>query len=426
MPYNIFKSNGTPLVIVQDNTIDATASSLILIGRNALNFGQGINSNFVSLLQHFSNSTSPINPLQGQLWYNPSKQTLSVYNGSSWKKWTPAFDGTTGVASVNLNSIATILFASVFQNQIISITSNKIIPSNLLPDYVLINGIQYNFSPLFPHGILPGVNIPFQYANDFTYGTSITENATEFGNTLGINGIANKTSTFLSFPVLSLSGALKGNVEIVGNSNVNVAATMSNVYIGNSNVTIKGVWTKVNVGNVGLVSNVGNVQSSDIFTALTYHTIDSNLISVLSEPGTMVARDTNANFEANIMFGTTTTAYALSKPIMFGINGDIVGSVSFDGSNNVTIQTNLAPVENLSEGTYNVVNVNETGRIISATVVDNVPIGGLVLVGISSLVPAGWVLCYGQVVTLPNGGEITAPDLSDVTVAGNHYIMRIS
>ena len=426
MPYNINKSNGIPLVTIPDNTIDVTTSSLSLVGRNAFNFGQGLNNNFVGLIQHFSKSSPPINPLQGQLWYNQTKQLLSVYDGSRWSTWSPPFDGKTGIASVNLTSVATILFATVYQNQIISITSNKTIPSNLLPSYVLINGIQYNFEPLFSNGIVPGINIPFQYANDFTYGTSNTDNASEFNNTIGINGIISTANKFSNFPIFTLAGALIGNVQIIGNSNVNLVASMSNVYIGNSNITIHGVWSKVQVSNVGLVSNVYNVNTSDIFTALTYPTIDSNLVSVSNTPGTMVARDTNANFKANIMFGTSTSTFSFSKPFMLGIHGDVIGSVSFDGSSNVTIETSRATVNNLTAGKYNVLNVNNTGRVLAAMLVDNVPIGSLVLIQSNDLIPPGWVLCYGQTITLPSGGTITAPNLTNITVLGNRYIMRIS
>jgi len=426
VPYNITKSNGTPLVTVQDNTVNTSASSLALIGRNALNFGQGLNDNFVSLMQNFSSVRSPNNPLQGQLWYNPAQQTLSVYDGISWKTWTPAFNGITGVASVNLNAIATILFATVYQNQIITVTSHKAIPSNLLPHYVVINGFQYNFATLFPNGILPGVNIPFQYSNNFTYGTSTTDNATVFDNDIGINGTALAANTFVNSPTITLTGSLYGNAIITGSSNVNIPANMSNVYINDSNKTVGGVWSNVTVSDTGIVTGVSNVSINDIFLALGYPTIDTDLMSVTNIPNTMVARDVNANFEANIMFGTATSAFSFSKPVMLGINGDAVGAVSFDGTTDVTIQTNLAPVENLEQGSYNVLKVNNTGRVVSAMVVDNMPIGSLVLIENENLVPTGWVLCYGQTIILPDGGEITAPDLSNVTVLGNQYIMRIS
>ena len=425
MPYNIKKADGTHLVTVQDNTINLTASSLSLIGRNALNFGQSLDENFISLLQTFSNNMPPANPLQGQLWYNPSLQTLSVYNGSRWKIWTPPFDGKTGVASINLTSVSTILFASVTQNKIMSVTSNKAIPGNLLPSYLMINGIQYNFASLFSNGIVPGINIPFQYSNDFSFGTSISSNSTEFGNKIGLNGIITKTNTFSNYPILNLTDALTGNVTIIGNSNVNLATSFSNVYI-EGNTTVKGIWSKVIVGNIGLVSNVGNINTSDIFNALKYPTIDSNLISVTNSPNTMVARDSNANFQSNIMVGTATNAFAFKKPVMLGFNGDIIGSSSFDGSSNITIKTSRSNVVNLTSGIYNVLNVNNKGRVVAAMVVDNMPIASIVLLQSHEMIPNGWTLCYGQTINLPSGGTIVVPNLSNVFVGGCQYILRFS
>ena len=98
MPYTISKTDGTFLVSIPDTTID-NSTSLSLIGKNAQNFGQVVDQNFINLLQNFANSASPINPLQGQTWYDTSASSLNIFDGSTWRTIVPFFDGTTGLAN---------------------------------------------------------------------------------------------------------------------------------------------------------------------------------------------------------------------------------------------------------------------------------------------------------------------------------------
>ena len=77
MPYQITHANGTILVTLQDLTIDTSSTSLALLGREIVNYGEIIAQNFVYLLENFAgpatadlSSGPPRNPLSGQLWYH--------------------------------------------------------------------------------------------------------------------------------------------------------------------------------------------------------------------------------------------------------------------------------------------------------------------------------------------------------------------
>ena len=87
MSYTITLTNGTTLIPggLSDGTADTTHSSLTLIGRDYAGYGQFLNENFVYLLENFSYTTPPNNPLVGQLWWNSSSKTLNIYTGTSWK-----------------------------------------------------------------------------------------------------------------------------------------------------------------------------------------------------------------------------------------------------------------------------------------------------------------------------------------------------
>ena len=84
MAYNINLSNNELLVTIEDGTTENNFTSLTLIGQNFPGYGEFLNENFVRLLENFSNSASPNNPLKGQLWYDSISISLKFWNASSW------------------------------------------------------------------------------------------------------------------------------------------------------------------------------------------------------------------------------------------------------------------------------------------------------------------------------------------------------
>ena len=85
MSYQLNKTDGTLLLDLIDGQIDTASTNLTLVGRNYTGYGESFNENFIKLLENFSNTAAPSNPLTGQLWWNSSDQRLQVYDGSVWK-----------------------------------------------------------------------------------------------------------------------------------------------------------------------------------------------------------------------------------------------------------------------------------------------------------------------------------------------------
>jgi hypothetical protein len=87
MAYTVTTTAGATVATIQDGTVNTTATSLTLIGKNYAGYGIFLNENYVTLLENFSNSTPPSAPLTGQLWYDNVNDVLKVFNAASniWK-----------------------------------------------------------------------------------------------------------------------------------------------------------------------------------------------------------------------------------------------------------------------------------------------------------------------------------------------------
>lgn len=88
MPYiiNFTDSENKSPITVFDNT-SSRDTSLEFPGRNQTGYGQIIGENFLALLENFANASEPINPVEGQLWYDSTTgiQQLKVWDNTEWK-----------------------------------------------------------------------------------------------------------------------------------------------------------------------------------------------------------------------------------------------------------------------------------------------------------------------------------------------------
>jgi len=87
MAYTVTTTAGAIIATVADGTVNTTATSITLIGKNYAGYGIFLNENYIQHLENFSNSTPPNAPLTGQLWYDNVNDILKVYNSDTniWK-----------------------------------------------------------------------------------------------------------------------------------------------------------------------------------------------------------------------------------------------------------------------------------------------------------------------------------------------------
>jgi hypothetical protein len=85
MTYKINITTGDLLAEVPDGTFDTSATSITLIGKNVVNFGEAINENFVKLLENFASTSEPQQAIRGQLWYDTASGRLNIYDGTQFR-----------------------------------------------------------------------------------------------------------------------------------------------------------------------------------------------------------------------------------------------------------------------------------------------------------------------------------------------------
>ena len=88
MSYTIYYSDPSkvnfPIIVRDDVKYNSVGSGgLTLVGRNYPGYGQSLAENFVHLLENFASPVPPVNPIEGQLWYDSATSKLRLNDGSA-------------------------------------------------------------------------------------------------------------------------------------------------------------------------------------------------------------------------------------------------------------------------------------------------------------------------------------------------------
>lgn len=371
MSYIINKYNGEQLIVLDDGTID-TSTSLGLVGRNYVGYGETQNENFVFLLENFSNAAPPNRPLKGQIWFNSTNNTMYVYDGLSWKVIGTATLSDTEPTEPSIGSLW--LRTPINTLNVWTGTTWAFIGPEAVPGF----GVTRCRSGVLMDSA--GVDHPVIYLeiNNTIIGVCSSE-AFVVAATKMIPGITDHI-----IPGINLSSSVKINGNITGNSET--ATRLQNLRLingipfdGSADIVVKSSTTNKLVNGTYLTGS-----DFDGSTEITW-AVDATPNNTI---GTVVARDSSGNFEA----GTITAN------LVGNVEGDvtatgtsrfnIVEATKFIGATltgNADTATQLATARNI-----NGVSFNGT-RDITVTAAANTLTGNTInpTVTISSLTQVG-------------------------------------
>jgi hypothetical protein len=294
MSYIINNSRGNIIAVVADGTVNTTATDLTLVGRAVTDYGTYENENYVYLLENFANSSAPLQPILGQLWYDSATDVISAYNSANaWsalasqdyvqaQKISPVFTGTPAAPTAAIGTSTTQLATTAFVINQLGGANSIVSVGNITGGNLLTSGVV-------------------SAAGSITSSTSILTSGiiSAIGNITGANFIGN---------VISPAGAAistTGNVTGANLQTSGIVSATGNVYGANF------------VGNVippagGAMSTTGNITGGNILTSGIISAV-GNITTV----NTIIADRVIAN---TVITNGTTSAFRLPNLTQTQIN----------------------------------------------------------------------------------------------------------
>lgn len=372
MPYIVNKYNGSELVVLQDGTLDTT-TSLGLLGKNYVGYGEVQNENFIFLLENFAGVNPPTRPLTGQSWYDSTNKKFKVYDGTNWVSVGAAEYSETppngpAVGALWLKSTTDQLY--IFTNTGWSLIGPEgdenfgetRIKAVVLRDLSLINHIVLI---AYVDGDAQSI-----FASE-TFTIYAEDSITGFDDLVpGIN--MRNTSTF--------TGALQGNASTA--SLLETGRLINGVYFdGSANISI----TANTTGTLsrGTYLSGGNFNGS----SNTTWSVDANSTNII---GTVVARDSTGSFEAGTitadefvgtLAGNVNVNYGQSN--FQKIVCDSIEGFTFNGTSAKALE--LEPGRNINgvffNGSTDITVAAAAGTLTGTTLASNILTSSLTSVG---------------------------------------------
>lgn len=305
MTYEIIKSDGTSLVELDSGLTDSVSSSITFIGKNAVDYGQYQNTNFLHMLENFANSTTPNSPLTGQLWFDTTNNALNVYYNSSWNNLaviSTSAAGASATGSLWLDSITHQLkinngsgFSLIGPEVVQGFGVTKLVSASLqdtsavahpvikvtIDDEIIAILSSDDFDVSYVNAI-SGITHIFRGITLKNYATGDTQLYGKSQSSQTSDQILNENSN----GYLSASSAATGNTIVQRNSSGNTSVNkLTATELNSSNGTITGNWqfdatiTPTQTGTVDL--GASNLRLKDVYS----QNIDSssaNLTNVVS------------------------------------------------------------------------------------------------------------------------------------------------
>jgi hypothetical protein len=289
MSYPINKSNGDPLVTLEDGQLN-TDTSVGLVGRNYVGYGEIQNENFLHLLENFASSGPPTKPISGQLWFNTSQKILNIYDGSV-KSWNPVGgSATVAQASPNTPSAGQLWYNSK-NNQLNVYTGSSWVVVG--PEAIADFGETKAKASVLLDTTNTKRPVVLLVVNNKVIAVIATDTF-RINSSNSINGFESIVPGINISTTVEFNGTLNGTADYA--NRLTRAARINNVgFDGAADITVKASTSKsLKIGNYLLGSDFDG--SAEVTLAVKAGTANT--------PNTLVARDASGNFVANEITAT--------------------------------------------------------------------------------------------------------------------------
>jgi len=382
MAYVINKFSGEELIVLDDGTLDTT-TSLGLVGRNYVGYGETQNENFVFLLENFANSAPPSRPIVGQIWFNTTDATAYAYDGAQWNPIGAASVSATTPANNNKGA----LWLKTPVNQLFVYTGTEwrfIGPEavagfgstrarsgsldNTAGDprpviFLETNGTAFAICTASSFIINPNNSVT-GFSNVLQAGINLSETAKINGSITGNAATADQLAT----------ARLINGVPFNASSNITITANTTNTlkkgtYIAGSDFdgSVERTWS-VDASSANLLGKVVARNSEGGFSA---GTISATFVGDLT--GNVAASSGVSTFnivQANQFVGSQLTGNAATATRLAterSING-----VNFDGTRNITVAASAETLTgNAINNSVTLSALTQVGTLSSLTVNDS-------------------------------------------------------
>ena len=377
MAYVINKFNGVQLVVLDDGTIDTT-TSLGLVGRNYVGYGETQNENFVFLLENFANTAPPSRPLAGQIWFNTTDDTAYAYDGSNWN---PIGSATVSIsAPPNTNSGALWLKTPVNQLYVYTGTEWRFIGPEAVEGFgstrARAGSLDDTVGDPQPVIFLETNGTVFAICTAAAFVINPSNSVTGFSNALQVG--------------INLSATAKINGSITGNAatadQLSTARLINGVpFNASSNITVTANTTNLLKKGTYIVGTDFNGNSE------TTWSVDATSANVM---GKVVARNSDGGFSAGTIAATFIGDLTGNVTASTGVSTfNTVQATQFIGatlSGNAGSATRLATARTINgvnfDGTTNITVPASADTLTGTTINGSVTLSSLTQVGtLSSL-----------------------------------------
>jgi hypothetical protein len=382
MAYVINKFSGEELIVLDDGTLDTT-TSLGLVGRNYVGYGETQNENFLFLLENFANSAPPSRPIVGQIWFNTTDATAYAYDGTQWNPIGAA--SVSATTPTNNNKGALWLKTPVNQLFVYTGTEWRFIGPEAVEGFgstrarsgsldntagdprpvifLETNGTAFAICTASAFVINPS-NSVIGFSNVLQAGINLSETAKINGSITGNAATADQLAT----------ARLINGVPFNASSNITVTANTTNTlkkgtYIAGSDFdgSVERTWS-VDASSANLLGKVVARNSEGGFSAGTISaTFVGDLTgNVTASSGVSTFNTVQANqFVGSQLTGNAATATRLATER--SING-----VNFDGTRNITVAASAETLTgNAINNSVTLSALTQVGTLSSLTVNDS-------------------------------------------------------